>query len=82
MAVGGAFQRDTRPLNGYRIPRRGQEVGRFRPAALFQLRVDIKLSLGADAILVLVGHIAPVIALYGNSSHRSAIKNKLLDEPN
>ena len=63
MAVGGAFQRDLTPLGDDRVPRRGQEVWRFRPSALFQFRVDVELSFRADSILVHIRHIAPVIAL-------------------
>ncbi len=71
MTVGCAFQRDPSAFDGHRGPGNGQEVGRFRLAALFQLRVDIEFGFGADAVLVHVGHIAPVIALERSSSRES-----------
>ena len=68
MTIGGAFQRDTSPFNGHSVPRRGQEVGRFRLSTLFQLGVDVEFGFGADAILIHIGYIAAVIALENSSS--------------
>ena len=63
MTIGGAFQRDTTALVYHRVPRCGQEVGRFRSSTLFQFRVDVEFGFGADAVFVHIGNVAAVITL-------------------